>query len=403
MHSRVPGDVDVRPEFAPGHEWLREDYQAGFGEPRAIEGEFCDIVDGVVVATEWHTEDDPYSTGDLYTSVSTVGTDVETGKELWRTEGVACWGLKLSSRRAGNTTYVYRPEFAADHRNWNPVDLVAELGKLDSADGKYHRIVDTRQVPELSGNRTSHFNVVQVRDDLDVVISEGQLAAYADEQQVWSAQVPSSKLLPSCEVIAERLACGYLDDWYMVLDAQTGKEIVPRTELKDGEFRWAADGYVVWEWSAYDELHAFDWNGEPIDLAPDADTPYLGSDVRLPLDNFREPLADTAAIDDNGDVVAAYVPRDTGGGRDLWLYPSEQPAPEGFDFVEALSASGEVLLSSDSEAETLKVYSRDGELIDESEKADSPGLGVVFDGYIVYAHPYPNDRTAILLPPAQKG
>lgn len=92
MHSRVPGDVDVRPEFAPGHEWLREDYQAGFGEPRAIEGEFCDIVDGVVVATEWHTEDDPYSTGDLYTSVSTVGTDVETGKELWRTEGVACWG-----------------------------------------------------------------------------------------------------------------------------------------------------------------------------------------------------------------------------------------------------------------------------------------------------------------------
>lgn len=249
-------------------QWFHDEYGNGIQGSYTTENQVCGISDGLIFENVMHEQP---------ISMSVHAYSLSDDALVWERENATC----LQHHRLSSELVVR--EQADGVTNW----LL-----LDAATG------EPRYQLEAQGG--AQYSVQEYSTPTTTVLSTdaNQLVGVSAEGTEWALDIGSrATVFP--------LANGNigiqndLDGWITALEADTGTEVLERTNLDTNDIRWASDGYVLKVNESDPEYAFFDLSGREIDRT-DGESQF-GFYPR-PLSGITFPLEDHLRA---GTVVAA--------------------------------------------------------------------------------------------------
>jgi hypothetical protein len=353
-------DVQLHPVGDPGL-WFDNGYSLGVSDIYATPNTVCGITDGVIVEFE---EGPDFS--------FRVVARVLPGDQI-------AWEIADSRCSAGSTmdgTVVVSP--------WGDRAGETTLDVVNVATGGIEQTI------QREGGGTTAIRVSQV-DNLRILRLDNEILVGADgDGIVWTTSESqggeSTPLGDGHIAISDGL-----EGWIRIIDARTGEETLPRTNMEVNDITWASDGYVLRVNQSDPEYAFFDLHGKEVDRT--VGESQFGFFPR-PDEGLTFPLADHIAAGTVTGVDATGVPAvfsgDTGHG--IYLRGGKLDESQGdLLWSQGVSADGSLVLSYD-DGDGFALYDVHGKARLSWPLADELR---VEDGYIVFST---DNSTQVLIP-----
>lgn len=364
----VPPKITSLKPSGPAGAWLDPGYARGSGTAWETGDQVCAIDDGVVA----HLAFDERAGPEL------IGTELRSGKDLWRVAGMTDCGADLGD----GMIYVVTAE------GTGPASDPAQIHRIELGTGA-DEVFTTSAAPL--------FELRPVGRDSSTVyllgVSESDATIFAvDAEGVvrWTAPAASGD---SCVLLESHVGCSDPESGYATFDARTGKPSVNRTRWTsaEGQAVWTTGGYTLQPRSigTADSYTIRDLTGKVLRVTEHASTWWTpGASARVFYPIGALDAARVLAMDAGGRVVLHS------DGRRTVVTATGRTLPDPW-IVTAVAADGSTFLGYDSD------QARSGTILLNAEAKEVARFGehfadlTIMDGLLVIKN---GRRTSIRLP-----
>lgn len=342
-------DVQLSPVGDNG-QWFHDEYRNGLGSSYTTENNVCGIANGLII--EDNRKESPLST-------TIQAHRLIDGELAWERDAAHC---ALDSDMRDN---ILVREFIDRIVSWHLVDL--ETGEIE------YTLDLGNEVQSVSRAFSTPSTEVLVTD-------QSTMLGVASGVVEWELAIDgSSTYFP--------LDNGYLgiqnglEGWIIIIDADTGEEILERTEVDTHGLTWASDGYILKINESAPEYAFFDVLGDEVDRTTGESQfgffPRPASGITFPLDDHLR-AGTVVAVDASGAPAILTQP----SGHTLFTREARVNDSEfGYFIPSGLSRDGSLVLFSNDEGFTIA--NLQGEVVFDVESSLTSNRHSVQGGFIV--------------------